>query len=66
MNHLIIWKETSLFLGSNNTGISEHQHPMIQLILCINDLFLWKDTNRNWIKKKTLFISPNQTHQCKD
>jgi AraC-like DNA-binding protein len=64
MNHLIIWKETSLFLGSNNTDISEHQHPMIQLILCVNDLFLWKDTNGSWIKKKALLISPNQVHEC--
>lgn len=64
MNHLIIWKETSLFIGSNNTSISEHRHPMIQLIICINDLFLWKDTHSNWIKKKALLVAPNQTHEC--
>jgi AraC-like DNA-binding protein len=64
MNHLIIWKETSLFLGSNNTSISEHKHPMIQLIICTNDFFSWKDTNGNWVEKKALLIAPNQTHQC--
>lgn len=64
MNHLIIWKETSLFLGRNSTSISEHKHPMIQLIICINDYFSWKDSNNNWVEKRALLVAPNQTHQC--
>jgi len=64
MNHLIIWKELSLFTGSNNTSISSHKHPMIQLIVSVNDPFLWKDTNGNWKKKNALLVAPNQQHEC--
>ncbi len=64
MNHLIIWKESSLFIGSNNTSISSHQHPMIQLIVSINDSFLWKDVHGNWIKKNALLVAPNRQHEC--
>lgn len=64
MNHLIIWKELSLFIGSNNTSISSHQHPMIQLIISINDSFLWKDATGNWIKKNALLVAPNHRHEC--
>ena len=64
MNHLIIWKELSLFIGSNNTSISSHQHPMIQLIVSINDSFLWKDAHGNWIEKNALLVAPNHKHAC--
>jgi len=64
MNHLIIWKELSLFTGSNNTSISSHKHPMIQLIVSINDSFLWRDASGNWIKRKAILVAPNHQHEC--
>ena len=64
MNHLIIWKESSLFIGSNNTTVSEHQHPMIQLIIGVQDTFLWKNKSDNWVDKKALLVAPNHRHEC--
>ncbi len=64
MNHIILWKEVSLFIGSNNKAISEHQHPMIQLIVGVKNPFLWKDKADNWVPKKALLVAPNHRHEC--
>lgn len=59
-----MWKEVSLFIGSNNKAISEHQHPMIQLIVGVKNPFLWKDKQGNWVPKKALLVAPNHRHEC--
>ena len=64
MNHIILWKEISLFIGINNKTVAEHQHPMIQLIVGMNDTFLWKDEEDNWVSKKALLVAPNHRHEC--
>lgn len=64
MNHLIIWKELSLFIGVNQRAISKHQHPLIQLIAGVNGPYLWKDDDGNWIEKDVLLVSPNHSHEC--
>ncbi|MFK7772476.1 MAG: helix-turn-helix domain-containing protein [Saprospiraceae bacterium] len=64
MNHLIIWKELSLFIGTNQRAISKHQHPLIQLIVGVDEPFLWKDDSGTWIEKKILLVSPNHSHEC--
>ena len=64
MNYLILWKESTLFIGSNNIAVTKHKHPMIQLIIGVNDSFLWKDNSNNWVQKKALLVSPNHSHEC--
>ena len=53
-----------LFLGSNPRAISKHSHPVIQLVIAVKDLFLSKNENGNWEKKKGLLIAPNYFHEC--
>jgi len=64
LNHLIIWKELSLFIGVNNRAIAKHQHPLIQLIAGVNGPYLWKDESGNWIDKNVLLVAPNHPHEC--
>lgn len=64
LNHLIIWKELSLFIGTNERVISKHQHPFIQLIAGVNGPYLWKDDGGNWSEKNILLVSPNHPHEC--
>lgn len=53
-----------LFLGSNPRAISEHSHPVIQLVIAIENFFLSKNEKGNWEKKKGLLIAPNYSHEC--
>jgi len=64
MNHLIIWKELSLFIGLNQRAITAHQHPLIQLVTGIREPFLWKNENGEWIEKHAFLIAPNHKHEC--
>lgn len=64
MNHLILWKDITLFLGSNPRAISNHQHPILQFILGIDEPFVWKNPVGAWEEKRTLLVAPNQQHEC--
>jgi AraC-like DNA-binding protein len=64
LNHLIIWKELSVFIGTNQRAISKHQHPIIQLIAGVDAPYLWKDINGIWVEKTVLLVAPNHAHEC--
>ena len=63
-NHLILWKGITLFLGSNPKPISEHKHPILQLIIGANEPFLSKSDSGDWVEKNALLIAANQSHEC--
>ncbi|MEO1652198.1 MAG: AraC family transcriptional regulator [Bacteroidota bacterium] len=64
MNQLIIWKDLYLFWGSHQRAISEHQHPLIQLVIAVQQPFLWKNQSGEWIEKKYLLTAPHKRHEC--
>ncbi|MFH4967471.1 AraC family transcriptional regulator [Gaetbulibacter sp. M240] len=64
MNQLIICKDLRLFFGSYPRTITEHSHPVIQLIVAVEGCFLSKDDSGNWLSKNGLLIGPNHTHEC--
>ncbi len=64
MNYLIIWKDFKLFYGSHPRAVTEHSHPVIQLVLAVRSTFLSKDDTGNWTNKKGLLITPNYSHEC--
>lgn len=64
MNHLIFWKEMTLFLGSNPRAVAQHQHPNIQLVIGEKEAFLSKNANHQWEPKQGLLIAPNYRHEC--
>lgn len=64
MNHLIIWKELSLFMGLNQRAITQHQHPLVQLVFGMDEPFLWKNEKGDWIEKRSLLITANHRHEC--
>ncbi|MTI30822.1 helix-turn-helix transcriptional regulator [Xanthovirga aplysinae] len=64
MNYLVIWSDFRLFYGSHPRRVTEHSHPVIQLVVAAHGTFLSKDKSGNWINKKGLLIAPNHIHQC--
>lgn len=64
MNHLIIWKDFRLFYGSHPRTVTEHSHPIVQLVLAVRGTFLSKDDIGFWTNKKGLLIAPNYAHEC--
>jgi AraC-like DNA-binding protein len=64
VNHLIIWREISLFIGRNQRAISRHQHPFIQLIIGVDGPYLWRNEHGKWIERSVLLVSPNHAHEC--
>lgn len=64
MNQLILWSDMVLFLGSNPRAISEHSHPVVQLVIATKEHFLSKNKNGEWEKRKGLLVAPNHFHAC--
>lgn len=65
MNHLIFWKDLRLFLGKNPRPTIGHSHPVLQLVVAIDDTFKTKvPETEEWTPKKGLLIKPNYQHQC--
>ncbi len=64
MNNIIIWKDISLFLGVVPRGVSEHQHPALQLVLGIDEPFKKRNSEGVWEEKKAVIIPPNSKHEC--
>ena len=64
MNQLVIWNDLKLFCGSNPRAVAEHSHPVVQLVLAIQDSFLSKNETGDWIEKTGLLIAPNHFHEC--
>lgn len=64
MNQIILWKDMTLFWGSNPKAVSEHRHPSIQLVLAAQNSFSSKNKNGEWIEKTGLLIAPNYFHEC--
>jgi len=65
MNHLILWKDISLFIGQNPRSTTGHSHPIVQLVVAINGVFKTKvPATGEWITQKGLLIKPNHPHQC--
>ncbi|MFC2176442.1 helix-turn-helix domain-containing protein [Bacteroidota bacterium] len=64
MNQLVLWSDMVLFMGSNPRAISEHSHPVIQLVMATKGSFLSKNENGEWIKQKGLLVTPNHFHEC--
>ena len=64
MNQIVLWKDMTLFWGSNSKAISEHRHPSIQLVLAVQNSFSSKNINGEWVEKTGLLITPNYFHEC--
>ena len=64
MNQLVLWNDIRLFYGSNPRAVSEHSHPVIQLVLATHGSFLSKDEEGHWNQKTGLLIAPNYLHEC--
>ncbi len=64
MNQVILWKDMTLFWGSNPKAVSEHRHPTIQLVLAAQNSFSSKNKNGDWVEKTALLIAPNYFHEC--
>lgn len=64
MNHFILWKDLRLFHGSHPRSVTEHSHPMIQLVIAVEGFFQSKDKNGLWTPKKGLLMAPNHVHEC--
>lgn len=64
MNQITIWKDMTVFWGSNPKAVTEHRHPTIQLVLASQDSFSSKNKKGEWEEKKGLLISPNYFHEC--
>lgn len=64
MNHLLIWKDMTLFWGSNSRALADHRHPVIQWVIGTEQPFLSKNKEGIWEEKKGLLIAPNHAHEC--
>ena len=64
MNHLILWQDVLLFWGANPRPVSEHKHPVIQLVIAPDRPFMSKENDGKWYEKRGLLIAPNQQHEC--
>ncbi len=65
MNHLILWSDIRLFVGSNNRPVVVHKHPVIQFVLSTDGRFKTKSTETGeWVYKQGLLIMPNYYHEC--
>ena len=64
MNQIILWKDMTLFWGSNPKAVTEHRHPTIQMVLATQNSFKSKNSAGEWIDKTGLLIAPNHAHQC--
>ena len=64
MNYLVVWQDLTLFWGSNPRSITAHQHPVVQLVIGVNQPFLSKDKQGKWQEKRALLIGPNVQHEC--
>jgi len=64
MNRLILWQDLNIFWGCVPRNISEHQHPIYQLVVGVNKPFQMKDAQGEWLDIKAVLIPPNVTHEC--
>ncbi len=53
-----------VFYGSHPRTITNHSHPIIQVVVAVSDNFLSKDHLGKWVNKKGLLIAPNFPHEC--
>ncbi len=64
MNHTIIYPDCILFWGTNQRSITHHQHPAVQLVMGIEQPFLTKNNQGQWINCPNILVAPNYPHQC--
>ena len=64
MKKYILWHDMLLFYGSLPRQIHLHQHPVIQLIIAVDGVFLKKSEKDEWEPYKTLLVAPNIAHEC--
>lgn len=64
MNHLILWKDITLFWGTHFRAITDHKHPVIQQVISRAEAFSSRVVNGSWEPKQGLLIAPNYAHEC--
>ena len=64
MNQYIIWHDLLLFRGALSKNISEHKHPVVQIIISKEKPFLHKNALGEWEERRSLIVAPHQKHEC--
>lgn len=63
-NIYAIWPEMLLFYGTVPKSITYHQHPVIQLVIGVDEPYLRKEISGEWTSVRALLIKQNIAHEC--